>query len=269
MRLMSPSEEIAAAFGSTVSITSILNSGIMKNPSCQDIVRHGSPFRQGGCQSSTALWGRWAQPRCLRLSKQSSAQVLLSWGVPLFLLGSPPYFEIPQLDQLSSLSLFPWFCLLLSSCIDPRHQQWGPSLQATQSGPDPRPTHHCVLPLANARTLCRLIASSRNPATFSLSSCRLKKKHVYVPHKKENKTSAKNSFWIYLVYEGVVHKFACEVFGGVSWKCWHEVIQLQYNHTDERIAIFFSFFLTSCLMWQKNNYNIRQCREKYDLTVND
>lgn len=54
-------------------------------------------------------------------------------------------------------------------------------------GQTPHSTHHCVLPLANARTLCRLIASSRNPATFSLSSCRLKK-HAYIPHKKENKT---------------------------------------------------------------------------------
>lgn len=102
----------------------------MKNPGCQDILRHGSPFRQGGCQSSTALWDRWTHPRCLQLSEQTSTRYLLSWGIPLFLLGSfsasSPYFEIPQLDQLSSPSLFPWFCLLPSSCIDPRHQQRGP-----------------------------------------------------------------------------------------------------------------------------------------------
>lgn len=55
MRLRSPSEEIAAAFGN---ITFVLNSGIMKHPSCQDILRHGGPFRQGGRQSSAALWDR-------------------------------------------------------------------------------------------------------------------------------------------------------------------------------------------------------------------
>lgn len=154
----------------------------MKNPSCQDIVRHGGPFRQGGRQPSTVLWDRWAQPRCLRLSEQTRAQFLLSWGVPLFLLGSfsasSPYFEISQLAQLSSLSLFPWFCPLLSPVLthainNGAHLSRRPSLGQT---PPPPHTHHCVLPLANARTLCRLIASSRNPATFSLSSCKWKKK---------------------------------------------------------------------------------------------
>lgn len=53
MRLLSPSEEIAAAFGSIISFP---NSGIMKKPSCQDILRHVSPFRRGGCQSSTVVW---------------------------------------------------------------------------------------------------------------------------------------------------------------------------------------------------------------------
>ena len=33
------------------------------------------------------------------------------------------------------------------------------------------PPPHCVLPDVSARTRCRLMASSRNPATFSLSSC--------------------------------------------------------------------------------------------------
>lgn len=31
----------------------------MENLSCQDILRHCSPFRQGICQSSTALWECW------------------------------------------------------------------------------------------------------------------------------------------------------------------------------------------------------------------
>lgn len=185
MRLTSPSEEIAAAFGS---ITSVLNSGIMKNPSCQDIIRHGGPFRQGGRQSSTALWDCWAQPRCLRLSEQTSAQFLLSSGVPLSLLGSfsasSPYFEISQLDQLPSLSLHDSARCSLPALIhtinNGAHLSRQPSLGQT-------PTQ-LITACCRWQTLELCVGLLHPPGILLPSHCPpangKKQKHVYIPHKK-------------------------------------------------------------------------------------
>lgn len=52
--------------------------------------------------------------------------------------------------------------------------------QAPPSGPAAVMTPpHCAPPEASARTRCRLMASSRNPATFSLSSCTAHKTFIY------------------------------------------------------------------------------------------
>lgn len=141
MRLLSPSEEIAAAFGSKRRI--FLNSGIRKKPSWQNILRHVSPFRRGGCQSSAALWVGWTQPQCLRPSNQTRAQFLPSWGIPPLPLGSfsspSPVLKCPggsAIIALSSQGSFQKVCPLPTSCIDPFHQQLGPSLQS--NGPDPQ-----------------------------------------------------------------------------------------------------------------------------------
>lgn len=162
----------------------------MKNPSCQDIVRHGGPFRQGGRQPSTALWDRWAQPRCLRLPEQTRAQFLLSWGVPLLLLGSfsasSPYFEISQLAQLSSLSLFPWFCPLLSPVLihainNGAHLSRQPSL-----GQNPPPI--LITACCRWQTLELCVGLLHPPGILLPSHCppanETKQNHVYIPHKK-------------------------------------------------------------------------------------
>lgn len=101
------------------------------------------------------------------------------------------------------------------------------------------PPPHCVLPQASVRTRCRLMASSRNPATFSLSSYTANRACLRLDKKSQNcfmsscfaEKSQKHSkilyccyvkykktVYIYLVYEGVVNKFTGKVFGGVSWK---------------------------------------------------
>lgn len=54
------------------------------------------------------------------------------------------------------------------------HQQ-PPSGQVTVANPP-----HYVPPEASDRTRCLLIASSRNPATFSLSSCKEKRKRLHL-----------------------------------------------------------------------------------------
>lgn len=77
--------------------------------------------------------------------------------------------------------------------------------------------------------------------------------------------NAPNSIYIYLIYEGVVNKFACEVFGGVSWKFGMKL----FIYIATVIVNSDFFFLTndpSDLI--KNNHNIRQHCNKH-LTVND
>lgn len=80
----------------------------MKKPSCQDILRHVSPFGRGGCQSSTA-------ERSHSASGSPTRQVLscCSAGTPLFLLGTfsapSPFSKSPSWVSYHH-SLLPWLC---------------------------------------------------------------------------------------------------------------------------------------------------------------
>lgn len=217
-----------------------------KKVSCQDILRHDSPFRQGICQSSTALWDCWTQPWCLWSSNQRSLRFLSqSWHFHLmskmiYWLSRPSI--LLYLSPYPQLGLFPllpavWSCPLPSPF--PRFEWSTP--QAPLSGPAAVVTPpHCVLPAASALTRCRLIASSRNPATFSPSSCSgHTTKDLFSKLHKTNcdeisTVSCCSTCWVIvtglygvmdwkqvyidLVYEGVVNKFTGKVFGGVSWK---------------------------------------------------
>lgn len=51
-------DHIAAAFEGKANL--LLKVALWKKLS-KDILRHGSPFKQGMCQSSTALWGLWME----------------------------------------------------------------------------------------------------------------------------------------------------------------------------------------------------------------
>ncbi|TNN60521.1 hypothetical protein EYF80_029244 [Liparis tanakae] len=70
-----------------------------------------------------------------------------------------------------------WNCSLRSRPCDPVRCPLPSSTPVVNAGaPQSGPAAvvappHCVLPEASARTRCRQMASSRNPATFSLSSC--------------------------------------------------------------------------------------------------
>lgn len=79
---------------------------------------------------------------------------------------------------------------------------------------------HCATADTSPRTRCRLMASSRKPATLSLSSCRhhednkrQKSLRIFTPLKIVVKTVVNCS---YLIDECIVHKFTCKIFGGVS-----------------------------------------------------
>lgn len=153
----------------------------MENLNCQDILRHDSPFRQGVCQSSTALWDCWTQSWCLWPSNQRCLWLLSQFPrVSSFSLGwftdcqGPasfcicPFFLSPAGSAPIALSvpgcvIPPAALSLFDPCGQRRAPLSGPAAVVTPP--------HCVLPEASARTRCRLMASSRNPATFSLSSC--------------------------------------------------------------------------------------------------
>lgn len=81
-----------------------------------------------------------------------------------------PFFFIPHwvsslcFLRSTAVSSYPLPSLALSP------SEW-PMPRDPPSGPEPVGTPpHCVLPEASARTRCCLMAFSRNPATFSLSS---------------------------------------------------------------------------------------------------
>lgn len=152
---------------------------LWKNLSCQDILRHYSPFWQGVCQSSTTLEDCCTHPQCLWRSNQLSASctavgffilVLLiyrmSWP-SLLLYSSAPVLLQPGLCD-------PTRCLpsLLIRMVNARAHLPGPAVVLNTPSP------HCVFPLAYARTLCRLMASSKKPATFSPSSCTANRTHL-------------------------------------------------------------------------------------------
>lgn len=129
-------------------------------------------------------------------SDSPTRRALSSCSAEGFLFSFSDHFQLhphcynPQLGQLLSLSLVPWPCA--SACcplpaLIHAINNWAHLSRPPPRGQTPQPAHHCVLPLANARTRCRLMASSRNPATFSLSSYRLKE-CVYILHKHESKT---------------------------------------------------------------------------------
>lgn len=155
----------------------------MEKLSRQDFLRHDSPFKQGVCQSSTALWGRWSQPCSLRSSNQrrlrflSQHQHSSSFSLGLFRLSIHLYLS-PFLSPAGSAPSAPSVpdCVILPAALLLSFSIYvvdapGPSVRASRCH-DPLP--HCVLPEASARTRCRLIASSRNPATFSMSSSFMK-----------------------------------------------------------------------------------------------
>lgn len=173
-----------------VSIRSFLNSGIMKKPSCQDILRHVSPFRRGRMSLFDCAVGSLnaaTMPPALQPNECSVLPQLRGTSFPSpIILSSIPIFKTPQLGQLSSLYLFPQLRDSAFFWYWSTNSTTGPTYpgQQVQWARTPHSAHHCVLPLANARTRCRLMASSRNPATFSLSSCRLKE-HVYIPPNKQ------------------------------------------------------------------------------------
>lgn len=96
------------------------------------------------------------------------SQMIYCMSRPNVLLFLSPFYS--QLGQRSAFFYNPavWSCPLPSSFLDPPGQRPAPLC-----GPVPVvTTPHCVLPQAIDRTRCRLMASSRNPATFSLSSFR-------------------------------------------------------------------------------------------------
>lgn len=148
----------------------------MENLGCQDILRHDSPCRQGVCQSSTALWDCWTQPWCLWSSNQRCLRFrshcwrfLLSgmdyWlSMPSVLLYMSFFIPCWALCSLSFQLCDPACCPLpfLILVVNARAPLSGPA--AVVSPP------HCALSEASARTRCLLMASSRYPATFSLSS---------------------------------------------------------------------------------------------------
>lgn len=152
----------------------------MENLSCQDILRHDGPFRQGVCQSSTVLWDCRTQPWCLWSSNQRCCRYLSQCWRFLLVSGmiywlsslclSPFY---PQLGQLPPLLLFLAVrsCLLPCTFLNPCGQHPGPLYLGQRAVVTPL---HNVLPEVSVRTRCRLMASSKNPATFSLSSSFMK-----------------------------------------------------------------------------------------------
>lgn len=243
----------------------------MENLSCQDILRHCSPFRQGVCQSSTALWECWntaMMPPVLQPEAPWAPLSVLAfspsvWDDLLTVKGQRPSVFVPVLSPAMwapSTPLCSQLCdpsPLPSPFLHPCGQRPGPHcLGLLLSWPPP----HCVLPEASARTRCRLMASSRNPATFSLSSytqqtkeCIGKKKirtrygisvllHVDLICLKMQKSQwghlsivvdeglQQRSFYIYLSYEGVVNKLTGKVFGGVSWK-FHIICKNNFRTT--------------------------------------
>lgn len=145
------------------------------------ILRHCSPFRQGVSQSSAALWECWNTAVTLPVLLTRgvlglSLSVLVSspyvWDDLLTVKGQRPSVFVPVLspDTWAPLPLpsVP-SCLILLAALSLSPSVWSKPwarLGLLLSWPPP----HCVLPEASARTRCRLMASSKNPATFSLSS---------------------------------------------------------------------------------------------------
>lgn len=150
--------------------------------SCQDVLRRGSPLRQEVGQSSTALWiTAVLQPEVPSLSLSVPPFFSLGCFFSFFFFGLswtsitlcvPP--SSPPLAPAGPPPLSFPFCLRLSDpsrCpllfFDQRGQRpltLGAGLDIAMTTPQSAP------PEASARTRCRLMASSRNPATFSLSS---------------------------------------------------------------------------------------------------
>lgn len=152
--------------------------------SCQDVLRRGSPLRQEVGQSSTALWiTAVLQPEVPSLSLSmppfffslgcffsffffsdspgpASLSVCPHRPPPLAPAGPPP-LSFPFCLRLSDPSRCP---LLFFDQRGQRPMTLGAGLDIAMTTPQSAP------PEASARTRCRLMASSRNPATFSLSS---------------------------------------------------------------------------------------------------
>lgn len=160
----------------------------MENLSCQDILRHGSPFRQGGFVNLPLLCGvsgpcrdASGSPNRGAFHLSLSSCIFLPFFIDpggstsvciciplLFPAGSAssvpsvPGCVIPPTSLSPSLTLSLLWCVQGPGPLSLGLQLWGP------------PFLHCVLPEASARTRCRLMASSRKPATFSLSSSFMK-----------------------------------------------------------------------------------------------
>lgn len=212
----------------------------MENVTCRDILRHGSPFRQGVCQSFTAFVGLLNTAMKPPDVQPEVSSLHLSHCRPFLHLSAVIHCQ--DADSLFVLSAS-WVSSCLSTSI-PVPAVWsrplpspflhsrgwcpGPSAWASRHRRhrcrDPRP--HCVFPEACARTRCRLIASSRNPATFSLSSYT---EHRFKTMCETSTTTVQgliffkmwkgsNRVFFYLINEGVVNKLTGKVFGGVSWK---------------------------------------------------
>lgn len=97
-------------------------------------------------------------------------------GVSSFFLGWFTDCQGPACFCICPLFIPSWVSSFLSQLCDPFHCTLPFLIRvinapAPLSGPAAVVTPpHCALPEASARTRCRLMASSRNPATFSLSS---------------------------------------------------------------------------------------------------
>lgn len=131
----------------------------------------------GVCQCSTAVWDRWARCDCSILHPKQNSLLFQLWRLlapsrvshsstrPTLLLDLRTTSFIPS-PEVSAV-FTPPSCppIIHPSCFLYAHQQAVFGLVSVASLP------HCVPPDASDRTRCLLMASSRNPATFSLSSC--------------------------------------------------------------------------------------------------
>lgn len=96
------------------------------------------------------------------------------WDDLLSVKAQHPSVFVPLVSPAGSAPSVPG-CVMLPAALYLSPPVWSMPW-APLSGPAAvvTPPPHCVLPETSARTRCRLMASSRNPATFSLSSSFMK-----------------------------------------------------------------------------------------------